>query len=101
MNSAFRNVWKCCNQETLAFQLVLVKNIFMEKPTPKYIRFFAPFIYTLHFKPHILHDHSLCFILDTRNGTDEYEFKVVSLDGKSWNFAAPSLQVRLQMLENL
>ncbi|CAB4009882.1 arf-GAP with GTPase, ANK repeat and PH domain-containing 1-like [Paramuricea clavata] len=31
---------------------------------------------------------------DTRNGTDEYEFKLVSLDGKSWNFAARSLEER-------
>lgn len=40
--------------------------------------------------------HSISVSLDARNGqTDEYEFRLVSLDGKSWNFAAPSLEVSL------
>ena len=44
--------------------------------------------------------HSVCIIynlfnfLDVRNGQgDVYEFRIVSLDGNSWNFAAQSGQV--------
>ncbi|XP_046846323.1 arf-GAP with GTPase, ANK repeat and PH domain-containing protein 3-like isoform X2 [Xenia sp. Carnegie-2017] len=39
---------------------------------------------------------------DTRNGqTYDYEFKIVSLDGKSWNFAASSFEERKNWVDSI